>query len=233
MRNLITTLLITLTAMPSTAQPRTGLHYLVRQPSVVSATPPLLVLLHGVGSNEHDLFSFADQLPGEYLVVSARAPNTLGSGSYGWYRVDFSTGKPVYDAQQADASRKLIIAFIDELHATHPFDRKRVYLCGFSQGAIISYSVALTRPDLVQGIAVMSGRLLEDVKPLVKPSPDLSHLQVFISHGTQDPVLPAQGAYDAAAFLRSLGLAPVLKTYPAGHTISAAMLQDLITWLKP
>lgn len=216
----------------SFAQTGAGLQYIAREPSVKSAEPPLLVLLHGVGSNERDLFSFADRLPGEYLVISARAPHALGPDSYGWYAVDFSSGKPVFDAKQAEDSRKLIIAFIDELHKEHPFDRKRVYLCGFSQGAILSYSVALTRPDLIKGIAVMSGRLLDEVKPMIKTSPDLSRLKVFISHGTQDPVLPLSGAEQADAYLRSLGITTTLRTYPEGHTISAAMLSDLVDWLN-
>lgn len=209
-----------------------GLVYLVRQPSVTSAKPPVLILLHGVGSNEEDLFSFAERIPGEYLVISARAPNTMGPGSYAWYQVDFSTGKPVFNHEQAEQSRIKLISFIEELGKEHPFDAARVYLCGFSQGAIMAYSVALTRPDLVRGIAAMSGRLLEEVKPLVKPSPALKQLSVFISHGTQDGTLPVHYAREADAYLRSIGITPTLKTYNEGHTINAVMLADLLVWLK-
>lgn len=209
-----------------------GLHYLVRQPSVSTAKPSVLILLHGVGSNEEDLFSFADRIPGEYLVISARAPNTMGPGSYAWYQVDFSTGKPVFNQEQAEQSRITLISFIEELGKAHLFDPARVYLCGFSQGTIMSYSVALTRPDLVRGIAAMSGRLLDEVKPLVKPSPELEQLSVFISHGTHDGTLPVRYANEADAYLRSIGITPVLKTYNDGHAINAAMLADLLVWLK-
>ncbi len=208
-----------------------GLHYLVRQPAVASATPPVLLLLHGVGSNEEDLFSFADRIPDEYLVISARAPNTLGAGSYAWYQVDFSTGKPVYNLEQAEQSRTTLVHFIQELNKAHTFDPARVYLCGFSQGAILAYSVALTRPDLVHGIAAMSGRLLEEVKPRITRTPELRLLSVLITHGTQDATLPVRYADEADTYLRSLGLAPMLKTYPDGHTINAAMLADLLAWL--
>ncbi len=209
-----------------------GLHYLVRQPVVASTKPPVLILLHGVGSNEQDLFSFADRIPGEYLVISARAPNTIGQGSYAWYHVDFATGKPVYNLEQAEQSRLQLIQFIQDLGKSHAFDPARVNLCGFSQGAIMAYSVALTRPDLVRGIAAMSGRLLEEVKPRITRTPDLQRLSVLITHGTQDAVLPVQGAKDADTYLRSLGIAPELKTYTDGHTINAAMLTDLLAWLK-
>lgn len=209
-----------------------NLKYLVREPKTASENPPLLLLLHGVGSNEEDLFSFADQLPGEYLVVSARAPVTLGPSSFGWYQVDFSTGKPVFNTEQEKQSRATLISFIEELVRTRQVDPERVLLCGFSQGAIMSYSVALTRPDLVSGFAAMSGRLLEEVKPLVKSSPQLARLRVFISHGTQDNVLPVSGANEAKAYLTSLGITPEMKTYTAGHTINPTMLADLVFWLK-
>lgn len=219
-------------ATPSTPTAM-SLHYLVRRPTAPAERPPLLLLMHGVGSNERDLFSFAEQLPGEYLVVSARAPHVLGPDSYGWYRVDFSTGKPVYDLQQAEESRHTLVTFLGELTTAHPYDPQRVYLCGFSQGGIMAYSVGLTRPDLAAGIAPLSGRLLEEVKAEVKPSTELQRLRVFIGHGTQDPVLPVHYAHEAEAYLRSIGITPVLKTYPAPHTITSEELSDLVHWLKP
>ena len=77
----------------------------------------------------------------------------------------------------------------------------------------------------------MSGRLLEEVKPRIKRTPQLERLSFLITHGTQDAVLPVQGAKDADAYLRSLGITPTLKTYADGHTINAAMLADLLAWL--
>ncbi len=228
----LTTLLILTMHTTLSAQTVAGLQTLVRQPTVSSAKPPVLILLHGVGSNEADLFSFADRIPGEYLVISARARNTRAPGSYAWYEVDFATGKPVFNLQQAEQSRNTLIRFIEQLGDKHPFDPARVYLCGFSQGAITAYSVALTRPDLVRGIAAMSGRLLEEVKPRITRSAQLQELSILIIHGTQDATLPVNYAREADAYLRTIGIAPTLKTYPEGHTISAAMLADLITWLE-
>lgn len=228
---LITLLTLTMHTTLS-AQTVAGLHYLVRQPTVSSAKPPVLILLHGVGSNEKDLFSFADRIPGEYLVISARASHTRAPGSYAWYEVDFATGKPVFDLAQAEQSCNTLIRFIEQLGDKHPFDPARVHLCGFSQGAIMAYSVALTRPDLVRGIAAMSGRLLEEVKPRIIRSAQLQELSILITHGTQDATLPVHYAREADGYLRTIGIAPTLKTYPEGHTISATMLADLIAWLE-
>lgn len=208
------------------------LHYLVKHPQIENSTTPLLILLHGVGSNENDLFSFADKLPGNYLIISTRAPYAIGPNSYAWYEVDFSTGAPVINKEKAEKSRNTIIQFIDELKTKHPFDDKQVYLCGFSQGAIMAYSVGLTRPDKIKGIAIMSGRLLEEVKPLIKPSDQLKQLQMFISHGTQDNVLGIHYAKESVAYLKGLGINPIFKEYSEGHGINNDMLNDLIYWLK-
>lgn len=209
-----------------------SLRYLVKHPKTESGKTPLVILLHGVGSNEKDLFSFANQLPGNFMVVSARAPFEIGKDSYAWYEVDFSTGKPVINKDNAEKSRNTIIQFIDELKKKYTFDDSQIYLCGFSQGAIMAYSVGLTRPDKIKGIAVMSGRLLEEVKPLIKPSASLKNLNVFISHGTNDNVLGVHYARESVTYLHTLGVNPYFKEYTEGHTISNAMLTDLINWLS-
>lgn len=209
-----------------------GLDFLVRKPKESTTETPLLILLHGVGSNEADLFSFANQLPDNYLVVSARAPYTLGKGSYAWYQLNFSDGKPVINPEQAEQSRDTLIDFIHQLHSNFTFDSTRVYLCGFSQGAIMSYSVALTQPELVKGIALMSGRLLEEIKPRVSESEALKKLAVFMSHGTNDPVLSVDYARSAKQFLEAKGIHPEYHEYPDVHTINQNMLVDLIAWLR-
>lgn len=210
----------------------TVLQYLVREPKIKSEHPPTIILLHGVGSNEADLFSFANQLPEKYLVISARALISLGGNSFAWYQVDFSTGKPVFNFQQEESSRATLIKFISQIKEKYSVNSNEIYLCGFSQGAIMSYSIGLTRPDLVKGIAVMSGRLLEEIKPLIATKEKLQSLKIFISHGTSDNTLPIQYAKDANAFLKTLNISPGFKEYQAGHEINNLMLSDLVNWLK-
>ena len=185
-----------------------------------------------LNKNRWVLFALAGQLPAKYLIVSARGPITLGPESYAWYQVDFSTGKPAINKEQAESSRTTILDFIEQLKTKHQFDTQQVYLCGFSQGAIMSYSVGLTQPTKIKGIAAMSGRLLEEVRPLIKDSAQLSGLKIFISHGTQDNVLGIHYANESVTYLKQKGLHPTFKTYPDGHTISAAMLKDLEGWLE-
>jgi phospholipase/carboxylesterase len=208
------------------------LQYLVRKPIVETAHTPLIILLHGVGSNEQDLFSLANYLPDNALIVSARAPYVLGQGSYAWFQFDFAGSQRIINSEQAEESRKLIVQFISQLKERFAFDQKQIYLCGFSQGGIMAYSVGLMYPKLVKGIVVMSGRLLDEVKPLIVVNDILAGLKIFILHGTNDNVLDIQYARDSYTYLKTLNLHPAYKEYPEGHTINNEMIFDLVKWLN-
>ncbi len=105
--------------------------YLVRQPIIEAGTPPLLLLLHGIGSNEHDLYGLAPFLDKRFLIISLRAPNTLGPGSYAWFEADFTPQGPVINPEQAEASRKTLITFLKEAITAYGADPKQVELSGF------------------------------------------------------------------------------------------------------
>ncbi|WP_281233208.1 alpha/beta hydrolase [Flavobacterium gelatinilyticum] len=210
----------------------TKLFYLVRQPKIKTTKPPLVILLHGVGGNEQNLFSFAPALPDNFVVVSARGPLTFGAGSYAWFQVDFSGGKPQINEKQAESSRLLLIDFIEDLKKEIDFDPEKVFLMGFSQGGIMSYSTALTAPEKVKGIAVMSGRLLPEIKPFEAKTSKLEKLKVFISHGKQDAVLNHQYAVDAFEYLTTKNIKPEFHSYEEGHTVNQQMFNDVNEWLK-
>ncbi len=233
MKLISTFILFIALAFTSFAQKTTpSLYYIFKEPKIKSAKPPVIILMHGVGSNEKDLFSFANQLPDSFLIISLRAPIKLGNDSYAWYHLSFENGKPISNPIEAEASRLMIIDFINTLKSKHAFDEKRVYLCGFSQGSIMAYSVGLTVPEKIKGIAIMSGRLLEEIKPIIAGKDKLKNLKVFISHGTNDNVLPINNAREANTYLKQLGTNATYKEYPEPHTISNAMFNDLVIWLR-
>lgn len=206
------------------------LHYLIREPKTAAAKKKAIILLHGVGSNEQDLFGLADHLPADYYIISARGPYTLGPGRYAWYNVDFSTGKPVFDAKQEASSRAAIVKFIAQVKQQYHFDE--IYLGGFSQGAIMSYTIGLTLPGEVKGIIAMGGRVLEEIKPTVKKSDALSHLKVFVAHGVQDGTLPIHYAREAKTLLETLDVPLSYHEYNMGHQINQDVLKDLNVWLR-
>ncbi len=209
-----------------------SLYHIVREPKIKLDKNPLLLLLHGYGSNEEDLFGFAGQLPDEYLIVSARAPYALPPYGNAWYAIDFDADMNKFtDNVQAAESRDLIAKFIDEVVEAYPVDAANVTLLGFSQGTILSYSVALTYPEKVNRVIALSGYLNMDIIEDIN-SRDISKLRFFISHGTQDQVIPVEWARKAPEYLRAKGLEAEYHEYPVGHGVAPQNFYDLLNWLK-
>lgn len=210
-----------------------SLYHLVREPKIKKDKNPLLLLLHGYGSNEEDLFSFASELPEEYYVISARAPYNLMPNAYAWYAINFDADEKKFsDLDQAKTSRDLIINFIDELVSNYPIDAEKVTLIGFSQGCILSYSVALSYPQKVQRIVGISGYFNEDIAIENYQTNDFSNLQIFASHGNVDQVVPVEWARKAKPTLDSLGIKNVYKEYPVGHGVAPQNFYDFRNWLE-
>jgi phospholipase/carboxylesterase len=205
--------------------------HLVRQPAIETGTPPLLLLLHGIGSNEHDLYGLAPFLDKRFLIISVRAPLTMGPGSYAWFEVDFTPQGPVNNPEQAEASRNTLITFLQEAVTGYGADPERVYLMGFSQGAIMSASVALTRPELVAGAVLMSGRILPEIRPMIASSEELSGFPFLVVHGTADMVLPIKHGRASHELLSSLPVDLTYQEYPMGHEVSQESLRDATAWL--
>jgi phospholipase/carboxylesterase len=209
------------------------LHHLVREPKIKKNKNPLLLLLHGYGSNEEDLFSFANELPEEYYVVSARAPYELGFGSYAWYAINFDADENKFsDIGQAQQSRDLIATFIDELIENYSIDATNITLIGFSQGSILSYAVALSYPEKVQRIVAMSGYLNTEIAKDNFIKNDFSNLKIFASHGTVDQVIPVEWARKVPNAMKELGIDLVYKEYPIGHGVSPQNFYDFKNWLQ-
>jgi phospholipase/carboxylesterase len=210
-----------------------SLEYLVREPKIKRDKNPILLLIHGYGSNEQDLFSFATELPDEYYIVSVRAPYDIQYGSYAWYAINFDSDQNKFsDNDQARTSRDLIAQFIDELSAHYPIDTESVTLIGFSQGAILSYAVALSHPEKIQKVVALSGYLNTDIIDENYLKNSFSNLKIFSAHGTVDQVIPVEWARKATPFLDNLGINSVYKEYPIGHGVAPQEFNDFKKWLE-
>lgn len=209
-----------------------SLNYQIRQPKIKEEKTPLLLLLHGYGSNESDLFSFANELPDDYLIISAQAPYSLGYGSYAWYAINFDADENKFsDLNEARLSRDLISNFIDELTLNYAIDTENITLIGFSQGAILSLAVGLSYPEKVSRIIALSGYLNTEILGDNYAENDFEKLQIFQSHGTVDQVIPIEWARKAKPFLDDLNIKMVYKEYPIGHGISPQNFYDFKNWL--
>ena len=209
-----------------------SLNYLVKEPKIKKDKNPLLLLLHGYGSNEEDLFSFASELPEDYYVISAQAPYALQPYGYAWYAINFDADMNKFsDEKQAVQSRELIVKFIDELVKTYPIDVDNITLVGFSQGSILSSAVALSYPEKVKRVVALSGYLNADILAEGFEKNDFNKLQFFVSHGTVDQVIPVEWARKTPEFLNHLGVKNVYFEYPVGHGVAPKNFFDFKDWL--
>lgn len=209
------------------------LHYLIREPKIKQEQNPVIILLHGYGSNEEDLFSFSTELPEEYYIISVRAPYDLKPYGHAWYAIHFDADENKFsDDVQARESRDLIATFIDEITTKYPIDKTKVTLVGFSQGTILSYATALSYPEKIARVVALSGYLNEQILVENYQTNNNKHLQFFISHGTVDQVIPLDWAKKAKPFLESLGLKAEYKEYPVGHGVAPQNFYDFRNWLE-
>jgi phospholipase/carboxylesterase len=209
----------------------TTLVHKVRPPATSGTTKaPALILLHGRGTNEDDLLGLADFLDPRFFIVSARAPYRFedGASGYTWFGLK-EIGSP--DPQQFEESYRFLMQFIEDVKTGYPVDPDRVFLLGFSMGSIMSYAVALTKPDLVRGIVAHSGYIPEHAS-LQFSWTQLASLSVFVAHGLHDPIIPIQKARRTRELLLQTGADLTYKEYPIGHTISEESLSDLSQWLE-
>lgn len=206
----------------------------VRPPSRASPRPPLLVLLHGIGADEHDLLPLAEELDPRLHVASLRAPHEAEPMGYAWYAIDWSTSPPASDLAQAEASRARLAAFLPELQARAGAVASRTFLLGFSQGAAMALAVALTRPDLVRGVILHSGRVLPGLAARVAESEALARLQALVLHGVHDDVLPVERGREIRDLLAPrLGPRLTYREHDAGHFVTRESLADVAGWLAP
>lgn len=209
------------------------LKYIVKEPKVILDKNPMLLLIHGYGSNEEDLFSFATELPNTYYIVSLQAPYSLMYGSYAWYAINFDADENKFsDLDQARSSRDLIVNFIDSVSEKLPINKNDINLIGFSQGAILSYAIALSYPEKINKIVAMSGYLNADIAIENYKENNFSKLKIFASHGTVDQVIPVEWARKTPLLLNQLKIENTYKEYPIGHGVSPQNFHDFKKWLE-
>lgn len=216
--------------LPLTTDPESGLQYRLRP----AAGRPVarLLLLHGVGGNETNLLNLAGIIDSRIEIAFLRAPLTFGPGQHAWFPVRFGPNGPEIDAARADESRIQLITLLRAFRARDGADSALpTVIAGFSQGGIMSAGVGLTSPEDVAAFAVLCGRILPEIDPLIAPRDALRPLHALIVHGRFDDKLPVAWADTADAKLTSLGVAHDTRLYEAGHELTAEMAGDFGRWV--
>ncbi len=205
-----------------------SLFYKVREPKTAIENPNLLILLHGYGSNEEDLFSFAEELPDELLIISARAPYEMGHGGYAWYAINFDASNEKFsDLEQARLSLQKINTFIDEVKTK--YNTNKTFLLGFSQGSILSYALSLNYPNKIEHVIALSGYMNEELFP-TNISKEIT-TDFYISHGSVDQVIPVTWARKSQELLTKLSLNYEYSEYPVGHGVAPQNFYSFKDWI--
>src|SRR5436190_5663269 len=182
--------------------------YYARGGAPESGTPGLL-LLHGRGADEADLMGLEGALDPRLTIVSARAPFRLGPG-FAWYGME-QIGAP--DRDTLHASLEELWTFVGALPSAYGIDPQRLYLLGFSQGAVMSAALALTMPDNVRGVIMHSGYVPVNSDLPLKPEA-IGDKPFFVAHGKYDDVIPVDYGRLSQDYLSRHGARLVYHEYP-------------------
>lgn len=208
------------------------LAHVSRTPREGDDRPPAVILLHGRGADEEDLLPLAGHLPDSLHVLSVRAPDELGMG-YTWYDLDLSAGGLHASQPDPEGFRRSLDTFhefVDAAVAEYGLDADRVGLLGFSQGAILSLSALVERPERYAWVVALHGYLAashDDAERLA----GAADTPVFVGCGRQDQVIPAERARRAAETLSEAGLDVTFREYGVGHGTSPDEVSDAADWI--
>jgi len=198
------------------------LHSIVHHATCPVETTHSLIMLHGRGSDEHDLFGLKGSLDPRLDIYSLRAPNEFEWGGYSWFNL-FDDG--TVDEKSFEQSQREILAFIASVKTD------TLFLLGFSMGAIMSYAIALTQPKLCKGVLALSGFAPIQLQKEYKLN-ELQDLHIFISHGISDPVIPVSSARLTKEMLLKSNARVTYNEYDMAHQIDNDCLRDMGEWMK-
>ena len=189
----------------------------------------LLVLFHGRGADEHDLFPLLDVLDPDrrLLGLTPRGPLSLPPGGAHWYAVreigypDPSTFLPTYET---------VSAWLDASAAETGIGAERTVLGGFSQGAVMTYALGLGRGRARPAALIALSGFVPTVQgfelDLEPPLPP-----VAIGHGSFDPVISVEWGRRARALLEGAGAEVLYRERPLPHAVDPQFLVELVPWL--
>jgi phospholipase/carboxylesterase len=188
---------------------------------------PGLILLHGRGADETDLLGLAHALDPRLRVLSLRAPLEWPGGGYAWYRLAAPATPDLVTFRESLAR---LAADLVRVRARHGIDLARLYVLGFSQGAVMASALLLTVPHLVAGAACLSG-FPPPLEETHAPRAALAGKPVFLAHGTFDRVIDVRLGRSLRAILEGAGIDVSYREYALAHEIAGAELADLGAWL--
>jgi phospholipase/carboxylesterase len=198
-----------------------------RRPAKRGAATPLVVLLHGRGADEHDLIDLANDLPRGFAYASLRGPIPLAEGGYRWFE-DRGVARPI--TKSLNDAVAGVRAWIDG-PATAEYDRSRTYVLGFSAGMMAAGALIFDDPARFAGAVLLSGAVALDTGSATPGR--LTGLPVFMAHGTDDAMIPADLVLQTQRYLRERSGADLTeRTYHREHSIARREISDIAAWFE-
>jgi len=206
-----------------------SLQHRVFFPSTVREKYPAIIAIHGRGTNENDLVPLVLSLSiPNVLLVSPRAPFPFPYGGFVWYDL---AHEGVPEPNSFRTSIDMLQKFVGEVKEGYPVDSERVLLLGFSQGTVMAYATALLDPTSFLGVAGLSGYIPHRSGLPLKLT-NLNGFPVFISHGSDDSIIPARLGRESAELLKRAGATVTYREYPMGHEVTEDTMHDLSEWSR-
>lgn len=205
------------------------LPHLLREPA--GEPEGALVLMHGRGTSERDLFPLLDALDPDRRLLGAtpRGPLTLPPGGFHWYSVA-RVGFP--DRETFEIGRARLDGWLQALAEHTKIPPERTILGGFSQGAVMAWTMGAgkgrARPA---GILAMSG-FIPTVPGFELDPKNLDGLPVAIAHGAHDPIIAVDFGRSAHERARAAGAKVLYRESDVPHTVDPGVLPQLQTWLR-
>ncbi|HEY3874106.1 MAG TPA: hypothetical protein VGM92_01395 [Candidatus Kapabacteria bacterium] len=218
------------------------MHYIAIQPppnpllEKVGELTPALVVLHGYGTDEHDLLPLAEKIGVGYLVISLQGPIELNNGGHSWYDLAQTPSGIIPDDFSRHQSEDILLAALPRIIADEGGDPQRVVLMGFSQGAAMIYSLLISYNLKNYGITPIasinaSGYIPRDVVGMVSEK-RFDNFTFFITHGEYDDLVPAQALTEAAELLTAQGAKVTTRMQNCGHGVLPETVEEIQAWLK-
>ncbi|MFT5430096.1 MAG: phospholipase/carboxylesterase [Myxococcota bacterium] len=208
-------------ASPASAE-NVALEYQVIESPDLPADAPIVLAIHGYGDSATGFSRFVSRLKLPYRFIVPNAPTRRRQGGYSWYRV-----RTAQAGADVAASTRQLKTLVDHVRKRWP-RAPRPLLIGFSQGAVMGFSMAARHPSALSGVVAISGYLVPGNLPIARSS---AGPEMLLIHGRSDTVVPFEEGREAAERFRRKGYDVTFFEHPGAHGVPSKALNKARHWL--